>query len=157
MENNSALNGATTKDQAWKTKKGYGPMVAIATLLLGLAFYAGQMSGSTVAGNTRGAAASASMMSFQAFDAMMSGKDWCANSPEAYKPLCYCANRVCGTIIGQCFEETDCNAGIVNCVFPCFHTGGPELETCVKKCASTATPTGKKVAQCMESSGCVPS
>ena len=67
MEQTAAFNGTTTKDQqAWKTKKGFGPLIVVATLLLGLAFHAGQMSGSrTVAGRTRGggAAADASLMS----------------------------------------------------------------------------------------------
>ena len=96
MENNSALNGATTKDQAWKTKKGYGPMVVVATLLLGLAYRSGQMSGSTGAGSTRGAAASASML--QAFDstpAHCNGRgDFCAEDADC------CGSDIC---IGVCY------------------------------------------------------
>ena len=42
---NTALNGTTnaTKDQEWKTKKGYGPIIVALclALLLGLSLYAG--------------------------------------------------------------------------------------------------------------------
>ena len=42
---NTALNGTTTvtKNQEWKTKKGYGPIIVAVSLalLLGLSFYAG--------------------------------------------------------------------------------------------------------------------
>ena len=49
MENTS-LNGTTnaTKNQEWKTKKGYGPSLVVAVslaLLLGLSFYAGRQVG----------------------------------------------------------------------------------------------------------------
>ena len=71
----STLNGTTTNDQAWKEKKGFAPLIMLTALLLGLAFYAGQMSGGgTVA--TRGGA-KASMMSFDAFESMMSGTQDC--------------------------------------------------------------------------------
>jgi len=153
MEQTAAFNGTTTKDQqAWKTKKGFGPLIVVATLLLGLAFHAGQMSGSTGAVNTRGAA-SASMMSFQAFDSMMSGKDYCANAGE-YKALCKCASQKCGTLIGQCFEEKGkdgCAEGLETCVLPCFKTGG-DIEKCARNCVNT--PTGKLVEKCLVNSGC---
>ena len=47
---NTALNGTTnaTKNQEWKTKKGYGPSLVVAVslaLLLGLSFYAGRQVG----------------------------------------------------------------------------------------------------------------
>ena len=63
---NTALNGTTTtttKDQDdWKQKKGYTPLIVLTTVLLGLAFYAGQSRGSNVAGGTtRGATATASL------------------------------------------------------------------------------------------------
>ena len=51
MEKTTPLNGPTTTGQSWKeTKaKGFGPLIMFTTLLLGLAFHAGQMSGGTVA------------------------------------------------------------------------------------------------------------
>ena len=65
---NTALNGTTnaTKNQEWKTKKGYGPIIVAASLalLLGLSFYAGrQVSGANLRemGMTNAAAASSSM------------------------------------------------------------------------------------------------
>jgi len=63
---NTALNGTTTtttKDQEdWKQKKGYTPLIVLTTVLLVLAFYAGQSRGSNVAGGTtRGATATASL------------------------------------------------------------------------------------------------
>ena len=68
---NTALNDATTKDQDWKTKKGYGPIIVAVSLalLLGVAFCAGQSRGTSLAvgsGTTRGgttAIASLTMMS----------------------------------------------------------------------------------------------
>jgi len=64
---NTALNGTTnaTKNQEWKTKKGYGPIIVAASLalLLGLSFYAGrQVSGANLRemGMTNAAAASSS-------------------------------------------------------------------------------------------------
>jgi len=158
MEQTAAFNGTTTKDQqAWKTKKGFGPLIVVATLLLGLAFHAGQMSGSTGAVNTRGAA-SASMMSFQAFDSMMSGKtDWCARSPPEYLDLCTCVDGACGPLIDKCFADqtkNGCADGIINCVFPCFAAGGGNdvIDKCAQKCIST--PTGQLVATCIDNSGC---
>ena len=43
---NTVLNSTTTKDQEWKTKKGYGPIIVAVSLalLLGLSFYAGRHS-----------------------------------------------------------------------------------------------------------------
>ena len=65
---NTALNGTTnaTKNQEWKTKKGYGPIIVAASLalLLGLSFYAGrQVSGANLRemGMTNAAAASSSL------------------------------------------------------------------------------------------------
>ena len=61
-------NGTTTKDQEWKQKKGYAPLIVLTALLLllGLASYAGlQIRGSTVAGSTtRGGATTASMVHY---------------------------------------------------------------------------------------------
>ena len=58
MDQTAPLNGTTIKDQAWKEKKGFGPLIMVAVLLLGLAaFYAGQISGSStvvVGGDDRG-------------------------------------------------------------------------------------------------------
>ena len=50
------------KEQDWKQKKGYTPLIVLTTVLLVLAFYAGQSRGSNVAGGTtRGATATASL------------------------------------------------------------------------------------------------
>ena len=48
---NTALNDTTTKDQDWKTKKGYGPIIVAVSLalLLGVAFCAGQSRGTSLA------------------------------------------------------------------------------------------------------------
>ena len=45
---NTALNGTTnaTKNQEWKTKKGYGPIIVAASLALLLSLYAGGYLGS---------------------------------------------------------------------------------------------------------------
>ena len=57
MMEHTALNGTAStttiiKDQEeWKQKKGYGPLILFAVLLLGVAFYAGQ-SRSTILGAT---------------------------------------------------------------------------------------------------------
>ena len=65
MKETTPLNGTTIKDQAWKEKKGFGPWIMVAVLLLGLAaFYAGQMSGSSPVATRGGGGADASMMSF---------------------------------------------------------------------------------------------
>ena len=69
MMEHTALNGTAStttiiKDQEeWKQKKGYGPLILFAVLLLGSAFYAGQ-SRSTIRGTTT--AASPTMMSTDA-------------------------------------------------------------------------------------------
>ena len=66
---NTALNGTTnaTKNQEWKTKKGYGPIIVAASLalLLGLSFYAGrQVSGANLREmGTKNAVASSSSTS----------------------------------------------------------------------------------------------
>ena len=51
---NTALNDTTTKDQDWKTKKGYGPIIVAVSLalLLGVAFCAGQSRGTSLAGGS---------------------------------------------------------------------------------------------------------
>ena len=115
MEQTAAFNGTTTKDPpAWKTKKGFGPWIVVATLLLGLAFHAGQMSGSsrTVAGRTRGggAAADASLMSVDNFEGLMrSGQDCddntccggqiCDPDDDAYKTVCGYGKTGCGNYV----------------------------------------------------------
>ena len=69
MMEHTALNGTASsttiiKDQEeWKQKKGYGPSILFAVLLLGGAFYAGQSRG-TIRGATT--AASPTMMSTDA-------------------------------------------------------------------------------------------
>ena len=81
---NTALNDTTTKDQDWKTKKGYGPIIVAVSLalLLGVAFCAGQSRGTSLAvgsGTTRGgttAIASLTMMSNDA-DSMEPPKSTC--------------------------------------------------------------------------------
>ena len=63
---NTALNDTTTKDQDWKQKKGYVPLIVLTAVLLGLAFCAGQSRGTSLAvgsGTTRGGTtATASLM-----------------------------------------------------------------------------------------------
>ena len=49
---NTTLNGTTTKEQDWKQKKGYTPLIVLITILLGTAFYAGQICGTSVAGGS---------------------------------------------------------------------------------------------------------
>ena len=111
MEQTAAFNGTTTKDQqAWKTKKGFGPLIVVATLLLGLAFHAGQMRGSsTVAGRTRGgAAADASLMSVDTFESMMLGQDC---DPETC-----CDGQVCDpTLRGNCGPDEGMPCGYYTC------------------------------------------
>ena len=45
---NTALNDATTKDQDWKQKKGYAPLIVLIALLFGTAFCAGQIRGTSL-------------------------------------------------------------------------------------------------------------
>ena len=67
MEQTTPLNGTIIRDPAWKKKKGLGPWIMVTALLLGLglAFYAGQRSGSTSrtgpGGTTRVRATTASL------------------------------------------------------------------------------------------------
>ena len=49
---NTTLNGTTTKKQDWKQKKGYAPLIVLVTILLGTAFYAGQICGTSAAGGS---------------------------------------------------------------------------------------------------------
>ena len=59
---NTTVNGTTiTKDQEWKTKKGYGPIIVAVSLalLLGLSFYAGRHSSDAMR-MTNGVASSSS-------------------------------------------------------------------------------------------------
>ena len=61
----TALNGTTTAtNHDWKEKKGYTSLVVFVALFLGLAFYAGQIRGTSLAvagGTIRGATASLTM------------------------------------------------------------------------------------------------
>ena len=117
MEQTAAFNGTTTKDQqAWKTKKGFGPFIVVATLLLGLAFHAGQMSGSSrsVAGRTRGGAAvaDASLLSVEAFEGLMrSGQDC---GPEC------CGGQICDPDLWEtsCGADRKTGCGYYNCILP---------------------------------------
>ena len=63
---NTALNDTTIKDQDWKQKKGYAPLIVLTAVLLGVAFCAGQSRGTSLAvgsGTTRGGTtATASLM-----------------------------------------------------------------------------------------------
>jgi len=95
---NTALNGTTTtttKDQEdWKQKKGYTPLIVLTTVLLVLAFYAGQSRGSNVAGGTtRGATATASLTysstsSGKLFSSKEIAKAWKKYDKGAYKDGC---------------------------------------------------------------------
>merc|ERR1719162_2933836 len=64
---NTALNGTTTTtgttNQAWKTKKGYGPVVVAVSLalLLGLSFYAGRHSAAMRMTNSVASSSSSSL------------------------------------------------------------------------------------------------
>ena len=63
---NTALNDATTKDQDWKQKKGYAPLIVLIALLFGTAFCAGQIRGTSLDRDekeTQNVAASSSSMS----------------------------------------------------------------------------------------------
>jgi len=108
MMEHTALNGTAStiiKDQEeWKQKKGYGPLILFAVLLLGGAFYAGQ-SRSTIRGATT--AASLTMMSNDAELEYM-GHPTCVKSEGTYdsqKDSCYtCGSREKGTL-GYCWNS----------------------------------------------------
>ena len=90
MKETTPLNGTTIKDEAWKEKKGFGPLIMVAILLLGLAaFYAGQMSGSSTVVTPRGGdGADASVMSYDAFESMESTTNSCYTCSK--DNLCCC-------------------------------------------------------------------
>ena len=69
MMEHTVLNGTTStttiikNQEEWKKKKGFGPLILFTVLLLGCAFYAGQIRGSSSGSvTTRGATTVASLM-----------------------------------------------------------------------------------------------
>ena len=107
MDQTAPLNGTTIKDQAWKEKKGVGPWIMVAVLLLGLAaFYAGQMSGSGSSPGTYGGGADASMMSFM--ESMESTTTGCHGCD--YDNYCCCFT----SIFAHAAYCSDCDSCINN-------------------------------------------
>ena len=123
MEKTTPLNGPTTTGQSWKeTKaKGFGLLIMFTTLLLGLAFHAGQMSGGTVAGSTR-VAVTASMMSHP-------------SAPTNWRAaLCTCAQTYCPDDLVPCARKnTQCDFS------SCLKAGPAGLRTCLTTGATKGT------------------
>ena len=100
---NTALNGSTnattvTKNQEWKTKKGYGPIIVAVSLalLLGLSFYAGRHSAAMRMTNGVGSSSSSAESVVVATDKFEAIRDCnCADfchtkKPEMCRRRCRC-------------------------------------------------------------------
>jgi len=152
---NTALNDATTKDQDWKQKKGYAPLIVLIALLFGTAFCAGQIRGTSLDRDekeTQNVAASSSSMSLvgsstaasdlktltivvdddELIDGLLSG--W----TRAEKPM--------GGSSAYCKKNTGYNCGAV---FP------PDGDTCDQKgcCCHEEDGSGKKLNTCDNAKG----
>ena len=105
------------KDQEeWKKKKGFGPLIMLTVLLLGCAFYAGQIRG----GTTRGATTAASLTM------MAKAKEYhptCVKSVGTYdsqKDYCYtCGGTSDSGKLGYCW-----NSQTPQCVPDCGNMKG---------------------------------
>jgi len=108
MDETTALNDVTatttiTKKHDWKGKKGYMPLVVSLALLLGVAFYAGQIDGRT----TRAAAAEAATgMDAANADAASNVGRVCAKSSgtfDSQTDFCYTCGS--GKTLGYCWNS----------------------------------------------------
>ena len=109
MDETTALNDVTatttiTKKHDWKGKKGYMPLVVSLALLLGVAFYAGQIDGRT----TRAAAAEAAtgMDAANADAASNEAEFTCAKSSgtfDSQTDFCYTCGS--GKTLGYCWNS----------------------------------------------------
>ena len=105
MEETAPLNGTIIKDQAWKEKKGVGPLIMVAVLLLGLAaFYAGQMSGSNAVATRGGGGADGSVMSYNAFESMESTTNSCYNCSRDHLCCCKTSQNQIGKYCYNCLR-----------------------------------------------------
>ena len=110
MDEKTALNGTTTsKDQEWKQKKGYTPLIVLTALLLGCGFYAGQIHGARTSlavgsGTTRGGATTAASLTLMSNEAEFT----CVKSVgtfDSQKDYCYtCGSKKEGTL-GYCWNS----------------------------------------------------
>ena len=109
MDETTALNGTTTKDQEWKQKKGYTPLIVLTALLLGCGFYAGQIHGARTSlavgsGTTRGGATTAASLTLMSNEAEFT----CVKSVgtfDSQKDYCYtCGSCEKGTL-GYCWNS----------------------------------------------------
>ena len=137
MEETAPLNGTTIKDQAWKEKKGVGPWIMVAVLLLGLAaFYAGQMSGSSPVATRGGGGADASMMSYDAFESITN--DAAGVAFTTFPPTFPSGSVLCPGQIEYCDCGFDCDANPSFCACDeaqtCCETIQPQ--TSCLKCVS---------------------
>merc|ERR1712028_193559 len=153
-----ALNGTTnaTKNQEWKTKKGYGPIIVAASLalLLGLSFYAGrQVSGANLRemGMTNAAAASSSMSLVGSGTAASDLKTLTIviDDDELIDGLLsggLPAEKRMGGSSASCKKNTGYNCGAV---FP------PDGDTCDRKgcCCTQDNGTGLKLNSCDSAKG----
>ena len=111
MMEHTVLNGTTStttiikNQEEWKKKKGFGPLILFTVLLLGCAFYAGQIRGSSSGSvTTRGATTVASLMydSSQVNDGgydVVDTTPGCVKSSGSYDPAKdYCFS--CGGSVG---------------------------------------------------------
>lgn len=113
----TALNGTTTAtNHDWKEKKGYTSLVVFVALLLGLAFYAGQIRGMSLAvaggGTTRDATASLwfqgqvfpgddNHKSFPGLESRMVYS--CPDGPVS----CFCSSQIVRSLQKQCILDKD--------------------------------------------------
>jgi len=150
---NTALNGTTnaTKNQEWKTKKGYGPIIVAASLalLLGLSFYAGrQVSGANLRemGMTNAAAASSSTSLVGSGTAASDLKTLTivVDDDELIDGLLSVKPK--GGSSAYCKKNTGYNCGAV---FP------PDGDTCDQKgcCCTQDNGTGLKLNSCDSAKG----
>ena len=107
---NTALNDTTTKDQDWKQKKGYVPLIVLTAVLLGLAFCAGQSRGTSLAvGSSAGANLNlqwppVDMEPPKPFCVLIKDKADCLNATDDDGTQCYWTQRFG---INHCLKKTE--------------------------------------------------
>ena len=143
MDEKTALNGTTTsKDQEWKQKKGYTPLIVLTALLLGCGFYAGQIHGARTSlavgsGTTHGGATTFLMMESDDDDAYSK----CVKSEGTYdsqKDYCY----TCGGVQHDDDGSTDFGK-----IGYCWNSQHPQ---CLPACGNVQGVSGIGDNQCGE-------
>ena len=110
MEQTTPLNGTIIRDPAWKKKKkGLGPWIMVTALLLGLglAFYAGQRSGSTSrtgpGGTTRGGTIATASLTMSSNEAVFESSRPCLHFDISCRHNWECCSYQCAS--GGCTRD----------------------------------------------------